>query len=130
MNLKQLKSLWQQVLDFRPSLRDGPIFAQGALIALLFGRLFYDSWIAVGILLPLCIPWFVYPKRLQIERNTRLIGIQFRDAIASALTSMKAGYSVENAFMEAGKDMELLYGKKSLIGIVKDQKGHKEQCAH
>ena len=31
------------------------------------------------------------------------------------LTSLKAGYSIENAFREAGKDMELLYGKKSLI---------------
>ncbi len=77
--------------------------------------------------MPLCIPWFVYQKRLQIERNTRLIGIQFRDAIASALTSMKAGYSVENAFMEAGKDMELLYGKKSLISeeLSKIRKGIK-----
>lgn len=81
----------------------------------MFGRLFYDSWIAVLILMPVVVPWFLYQKKRQVERNTRLIGIQFRDAIASALTSMKAGYSVENAFMEAGKDMELLYGKKSLI---------------
>ncbi len=115
MNLKQLKNLWQQVLDYRPSLSDWPIFAQGALIALLFGRLFYDSWIAVAVLSPVCIPWFVYQKKRQIERNRRLLGIQFRDAIASVLTNMKAGYSVENAFMEAGRDMELLYGKKSLI---------------
>ncbi len=81
----------------------------------MFGRLFYDSWIAVGILMPICLPWFVYQKKRQLERDTRLIGIQFRDAIASVLTGMKAGYSVENAFFEATRDMELLYGKKSLI---------------
>ena len=44
-----------------------------------------------------------------------LLGIQFKDAIASVLTNLKAGYSVENAFKEAMKDMELLYGKQSMI---------------
>ena len=43
------------------------------------------------------------------------MGIQFRDAIGSVLTGMKAGYSVENAFIGAYHDMELLYGKNSLI---------------
>ncbi len=117
MSLKQLKSLWRQVSNCRPDVKDIPIFAQGVLIALLFGRLFYDSWIAVGILLPICLPWFVYQKRRQIERNRRLIGIQFKDMIASVLTSLRAGYSVENAFIEAQKDMEVLYGKKSLIAV-------------
>ncbi len=81
----------------------------------MFGRLFYDSWIAVAVLMPLAIPWFFYQKEQQRKRNIRLMGIQFRDAIASVLTNLKAGYSVENAFMEVLKDMELLYGKKSLI---------------
>ena len=31
------------------------------------------------------------------------------------MTNLKAGYSVENAFREAKKDMDLLYGEKSLI---------------
>ncbi len=44
-----------------------------------------------------------------------MVGIQFKDAIAAVLTNLKAGYSVENAFKEAGKDMELLYGPKSPI---------------
>ncbi|MCR5156058.1 MAG: type II secretion system protein F [Butyrivibrio sp.] len=115
MNLKALKSLWQQALSCRPALSDWPIFLQGAVIALLFGRLFYDSWLAVMILLPLILPWFVHEKTLQNQRNRRLMGIQFRDAIGSVLTSMKAGYSVENAFIAAYHDMALLYGKSSLI---------------
>ena len=117
MILKQLKSFWQQVLDSRPSLRDIPLFAQGGLIALLFGRLFYDSWIAVLILLPVSLPWFLLQKKRQKERNRRLIGIQFMDALISVMTNLKAGYSPENAFMEAEHDMELLFGKKSLICI-------------
>ena len=81
----------------------------------MFGRLFYDSWIAVLLLLPLAFPWFVHQKLIEKRRNTRLVGIQFRDAIASVLTGLKAGYSVENAFVEACRDMDLLYGKNSLI---------------
>ena len=69
----------------------------------------------MAALLPVVIPWYAYQKMRQIERNRRLIGIQFRDAISSVLTSLKAGYSPENAFLEAHHDMELLYGKKSLI---------------
>ncbi len=115
MNLKQLKSLWQQVLACPRGIEDIPILLQGVLIALAFGRLFYDSWIAVAVLSPITIPWYLYQKQRQMERNKRLIGIQFRDAISSVLTSLKAGYSPENAFLEACHDMELLYGKKSLI---------------
>ena len=81
----------------------------------MFGRLFYDSWIVTLILSPLAIVWYVHKKQTENKRNIRLIGIQFRDAISSVLTSMRAGYSAENAFMEAGRDMELLYGPKSLI---------------
>lgn len=115
MNSKQLKSYLQRGLSFRPGLKEIPILLQGLLIALLFGRLFYDSWIAVALLSPLAIFWYIYRKKAADERNVRIVGIQFRDAIASVLTNLKAGYSVENAFVEALRDMELLYGKKSLI---------------
>ena len=118
MNLKLLKNFWQQVLDYRPSRSDIPIFMQGILIAFMFGELFYDSLLAVVILSPVCLFWFVYQKKRQHERNRRLVGIQFRDAISSVLTCLKAGYSAENAFIEACHDMEMLYGKKSLIRSV------------
>ncbi len=88
---------------------------QGLGIAVLFGRVFYDSYFAVIVLMPIIVPWFIYQKKVKFRQECRLVGIQFKDAIASVLTNLKAGYSVENAFREARKDMELLYGKKSLI---------------
>ncbi len=81
----------------------------------MFGKLFYDSYLAVLILLPLSLPWYIFQKKRQRDRNRRLIGIQFRDALVSVMTNLKAGYSPENAFIEAEKDMALLFGKKSLI---------------
>ena len=110
-----MKSFFLQALNFRPSLSDLPVLLQGAGIAVLFGRLFYDSWIAVMLLMPLVVPWFIFQKKMEKRRRVRVLGIQFRDAIASVLTSLKAGYSIENAFRESGRDMELLYGKKSPI---------------
>ena len=115
MTLQTAKNFFLQVLHFRPKIGDIPVLLQGAGIAVLFGRLFYDSWIAAVFLLPLVIPWFIFQKKMEKRRMVRVLGIQFRDAIASALTSLKAGYSIENAFREAGRDMELLYGKKSPI---------------
>ena len=44
-----------------------------------------------------------------------MLGIQFRDLIYSALTWLKAGYSIENAFIGARSDVVLLYGKESYI---------------
>ncbi|WP_155830729.1 type II secretion system F family protein [Butyrivibrio sp. AE3009] len=88
---------------------------RGIIIAILFGRLFYDSWTAVIFVSPVILIWVFLQRKRRRERDIRLVGIQFKDAMQSVATAMKAGYSVENAFLEAGKDMELLYGKKSLI---------------
>ena len=67
------------------------------------------------MLSPIVVPWVMFHKKIDKQKKCRQIGIQFRDAIYSVLTSLKAGYSVENAFIEAKKDMELLYGTKSDI---------------
>ncbi len=121
MKLKILKNYFHQVINYRPCLNDLPVLLQGIGIAALFGKLFYDSVIAIIILLPLVIPWFIYRKKTEKIRISRIVGIQFRDAISSVLTSLKAGYSVENAFREAGRDINLLYGKKSYISRYMDK---------
>ena len=41
--------------------------------------------------------------------------MEFREAIMSVNASLTAGYSIENAFVEAGKDMAKLYGEDGLI---------------
>jgi tight adherence protein B len=94
---------------------DLPLVLQGVGIAVLFGRLFYDSWPAVIIMSPTALIWFVIQKKREREKMCRTAGIQFRDAIFSVLTNLKAGYSIENAFMDSERDMETLYGKKSII---------------
>lgn len=81
----------------------------------MLGRLFYDSWIAALVLSPLLIP-FLKKERIQLQKKRRrTTGLQFKDAIRAVAASQRAGYSVENAFLEARNDMASLYGKDSLI---------------
>ena len=43
------------------------------------------------------------------------LSLQFRECILAVATSLQAGYSTENAFLECWKDMELMYGGDSAI---------------
>ena len=66
---------------------------------------------------PIAIPWTLLQRKNESIRKCRQIGIQFKDAIFSVLTSLKAGFSIENSFLEARRDMDLLYGKNSDISF-------------
>ncbi len=109
--------MWQQVLHYRPEKSDIVFLLQGIAIAVMFGRLFFDSWLAVGMISPIAIPWTLLQRKNESIRKCRQIGIQFKDAIFSVLTSLKAGFSIENSFLEARRDMDLLYGKNSDISF-------------
>ena len=98
------------------STRDKLVLAAKAfIIAFAAGRLFYDSYIAVIILLPLTLPYVRKEIAAIRERGLRTLGLQFRDAMVSVTTSLKAGYSIENAFISARSDMASLHGKDSMI---------------
>ena len=109
------KSLRQQVLDYRPEKGDVLILIKGLAVIGGLAWFFYRSALAVILLSPLLVPFFLREKRLAAARRSHLIGIQFRDAILAVANCQRAGYSVENAFAEARKDMTLLYGGGSLI---------------
>ena len=103
--------------DFRFPLTRDDIFPliKGIVVIVLLGRLFYDSLIATLLLAPLLVPFLKRERRLLLQSRRRTLGIQFKDAIRSVAASQRAGYSVENAFLEAHGDMASLYGKDSMI---------------
>ena len=87
----------------------------GLIIAWCIGHFFYDSLI-VSAGFVLAIPIFLRYRRLEYGRKRRdELALQFRDAVNSISANQKAGYSIENSFREAWKDMVLLYGIKSII---------------
>ncbi len=83
------------------------IVVAGVLFAV--GMIFYNMWL---LALLLTLPALKAPKmwqKRQIERKRTLLKLHFKQALYSLSSSMAAGRSVENAFREAAKDLELLY---------------------
>ena len=91
------------------------VIVGAALRVLLLSYFFYRSFIAV---IPLSVVGYLYYRKQKSEmasRDIKLLESQFGEAIRAVDTALKAGYSVENAFVQSGKDMERQYGKDSFI---------------
>ncbi len=89
--------------------------AEAAALVAMIAYVFYRSVIAAVFLLPLMLFFFKY-KRAELKRKRKFeLSMEFREAIMSVNASLTAGYSIENAFVEAGKDMAKLYGEDGLI---------------
>lgn len=85
------------------------------LILCVIGYFFYRSIWACLILSPILII-FVKEKKKELAKTRRQeLSVQFKDAVLSVSANQRAGYSVENAFREAYKDMAMLYGTESDI---------------
>lgn len=78
--------------------------------------MFYRSWLGF---LALPAVWLVLYKRegknRREERRQRL-SLQFKDAILMVTAGIQAGSSVENAFLEAEREIVSLYGGQSEMG--------------
>ncbi len=86
-----------------------------AAIFLIIAWLFYDTFLAAILFLP------VFPKAMKhlkekSEQKRRSEGeIQFKDFLQSLSASMHAGYAVENALREAYHELSELYGRNAFI---------------
>lgn len=56
-------------------------------------------------------------KRKFLEKQKKEITYQFREGVQGISAALSAGYSIENAFTEARKDLVLLYGEDSLLAM-------------
>lgn len=89
--------------------------AEGMLIIGAFAYFFYRS-IWAGLILSPALLLFLKGKKKELAGKRRQeLQVQFKDAVLSVSASQKAGYSVENAFKEAYRDMAMLYGEESPI---------------
>ncbi len=77
--------------------------------------LFYDTYKAWIIMLPLGILEYKSLKKVKIMKQKRELTMQFKSLIESVATTLSAGYSLERAFEEAKKDLLLIYTAKEHI---------------
>ncbi|MGN0342207.1 MAG: type II secretion system F family protein [Roseburia sp.] len=81
------------------------------LFDVVLAGLFYRS-VWAGVVGLSGLPFFYcYQRRGYIRQRKQKLAEQFKDALVSVAGAMRAGYSMENAFAEAEKDMIRLHGK-------------------
>lgn len=80
-----------------------------------FAFFFYRSVIAFIVFLP-GVFYFrkIYIASLITKRKKKL-STEFSQTLYSVISGLKAGYSIENAFIEAKRDAELFFGSESLM---------------
>lgn len=88
---------------------------QGLTVVIILGALFYRSIFGIILLSPLII----YYRRIRVkglikERKWKL-NLEFKDGILALAAALEAGYSAENAFEEACKDLKQIYPDNSII---------------
>ena len=88
---------------------------QGMGIIGLFGYFFYRSWLITIMMSPLLYFYLIYKGRTANEKRNKALILQFKEMLNSVNSSIQAGYSIENAFIEAEKDLKQLFGSDSKI---------------
>ncbi len=84
-------------------------------ILMFAGYLFYDMCLAGLVFFPYI---YLHVKKREKEyekKRQEKTAFSFKDGMQAVTSSLMAGYSIENAFYEALKEIELLYGKKAEI---------------
>lgn len=80
-----------------------------------FAYFFYRSIWALPALVPIGVFCFFSIREKKKKRAKEELTEQFRECILAVATSLQAGYSAENAFVECRKDMKLMYGEEAVI---------------
>lgn len=77
--------------------------------------LFYDTWKMCWLLVPLVVVDYRRIKKEKLLKQKRELAIQFKAMVETVSNSLSAGYSLEKAFVEAQRDLRLVYSERDMI---------------
>ena len=83
---------------------------ESVLICVIINALCYQSFITFLFMLPIPFWYIRQRKRQLLMLRRRRLHHQFRDVLNALGAGIAAGYSFENAVLEAGKDMNRIHG--------------------
>lgn len=98
--------------------KKGEKLKTGILCFGITGLLAYFFYRSIWAMLPLSgvgVYVFIQISKEKAEREREELTAQFRECILAVTTSLQAGYSVENAFLECRQDMALMFGEDAPI---------------
>lgn len=87
----------------------------GITIDAVISYLFFNSFLVAVVLLPILVGWMKYVKTILAKKRILRLNIEFKDGISAVVSALHAGYSVENAFKSAWRELCVLYGEGSDI---------------
>jgi tight adherence protein B len=95
---------------YRPNKKEKVIFGlEAAALTGIIALCFYNSPVAL-FTFPLVFAWLLREKGEGMgEKRRKELKLQFKDAVQAIAAALAAGYSAENAFREARKDLQLIY---------------------
>ena len=100
--------------DYKLNLSDWlKVSLESFIITGLVSYLFFDSVWSM-LFFPIVI-WLIYRRektKIIVERKEKLT-MEFMDMLKNISSNLLAGYSLENSWIEAEKEIALLYGKRS-----------------
>lgn len=76
---------------------------------------FYRSPYAMPALVPVGVYCYRNLRKRKRERYRQELTSQFRECILAVAAALQAGYCAENAFVECGRDMKMMYGQNAVI---------------
>ncbi len=91
------------------------LYLEVSILQILLGYCFYNSWWGVLGVTPIGI--YYYRMRVQQKRigKREQIRLEFKEALVAMSTSLRAGYSIENACKGALSELEFLFGTSSVM---------------
>ena len=106
MRLPREKNYWQQDIRKREVLKG---IVQGTALTGVTGYLCYGSRAGVFLFLPFTVVYLLYYRKELEKKRKREFGVQLKDMMQAVANALKLGYSVENALLQAQKDLDKLY---------------------
>lgn len=88
---------------------------RAALLDAMLAYLFYNTWIAAILLLPVSVFYLHQWREDYCHKKEQEFRGQFQNGMQILSSALKAGYSVENAIKETEKDLRPLYPEDSRI---------------
>ncbi len=112
MRYKRKKNYWLQDIRRRDYLLATTI---GIFAILMISYLFYGTCLCAILLAPYLIYFLKSWEKQWTEKRKRMFQLQFKEAVQALAAALNVGYSVENAMLEALKDLQVIYKRNELI---------------
>jgi tight adherence protein B len=88
---------------------------EGLAVTIVLGILFYQSILGILIISPLIVFYKKNKIKDLITKQKWKLNLEFKDGIIALSAALEAGYSAENAFEEACKDLKQIYQENAMI---------------